>query len=97
MGAVTKARLTRVTDPKGPGQDLPKRKGVEIMKANIGSIDRTVRIVLGLAIIAGGLATHNWLGVIGLVLLATAAVGTCPLYLPFGISTRKDRKQTAGS
>lgn len=59
------------------------------MKANIGSVDRVVRVVLGLAIIAGGLVAQNWLGVIGVVLLATAAIGTCPLYLPFGISTRQ--------
>lgn len=65
------------------------------MKPNIGSIDRNVRIVLGLAIIAGGLVAHSWLGVIGVVPLATAAIGTCPLYLPFGISTRKGRGQSA--
>ena len=59
------------------------------MKANIGSVDRAVRVVLGLAIIAGGLVAHIWLGVIGVVPLATAAIGTCPLYLPFGISTRR--------
>ena len=65
------------------------------MKANIGSVDRNVRIVLGLAVIAAGLVAHSWLGVIGLVLLGTAAIRTCPLYLPFGISTRKDRDQAA--
>ena len=65
------------------------------MKANIGSIDRNVRIVLGLAIIAGGLVAHSWLGIIGVVPLGTAAIGTCPLYLPFGISTRKGRGQAA--
>ena len=58
------------------------------MKKNIGNADRIVRIVLGLAIVAGGFALRSWLGLIGLVFLATAAVGTCPIYLPFGISTR---------
>lgn len=68
------------------------------MKANIGSVDRTVRVVLGLAIIAAGLVFHNWLGVIGIVPLGTAAIGTCPLYLPFGISTRKGHdRATSGN
>ncbi len=58
------------------------------MKANIGSFDRVVRVILGLAIIAAGFAFQNWLGLIGPVFLGTAAVSTCPIYLPFGISTR---------
>ncbi len=59
------------------------------MKPNIGNTDRIIRIVLGLAIIALGIGFKSWLGLIGLVPLATAAVSTCPLYMPFGISTRK--------
>ena len=58
------------------------------MKANIGSIDRVARVILGLAVIGAGFAFQSWLGALGLVLLGTAAVGTCPIYLPFGISTR---------
>lgn len=75
------------------GHELSETKGVELMKANIGSIDRNVRIALGLAIIVGGLVAHSWLGVIGIVPLGTAAIGTCPLYLAFGISTRRGRDQ----
>ncbi len=60
------------------------------MKANIGSIDRVARVVLGLAIIAAGIAFQNWIGVIGLILLGTAAVNTCPIYLACGVSTRRD-------
>ncbi len=56
---------------------------------NIGSADRVIRIVLGVAIAVLGIAFKSWLGLIAIVPLATAAVGTCPLYLPFGISTRK--------
>lgn len=59
-----------------------------MMNLNVGSADRVVRVVLGLAIIAAGFAFQSWLGAIGLVLLLTAVVGTCPLYLLFGISTR---------
>jgi hypothetical protein len=59
------------------------------MTTNMGQIDRIVRAVVGAAVVIWGLMAGNWLGVIGLVLLGTAAVGWCPAYLPFGISTRK--------
>lgn len=59
------------------------------MKLNMGNIDRVIRVLLGLAIGILGIVFKSWLGLIGLVLLATAAIGFCPLYLPFGISTRK--------
>lgn len=58
------------------------------MKSNMGSVDRTIRLVLGLAIIVAGVVTKSWWGAIGLLPLLTAAVGWCPGYLPFGISTR---------
>jgi hypothetical protein len=60
-----------------------------IMKANVGSTDRSIRIVLGLIIIGWGVMNANWLGAIGLVPLATAFMRWCPAYLPFGISTCK--------
>jgi len=59
------------------------------MKANVGSTDRSIRIVLGLVIIGWGVMNANWLGAIGLVPLATAFMRWCPAYLPFGISTCK--------
>jgi hypothetical protein len=57
------------------------------MKRNMGSADRIVRIIVGLGVIAAGVYYQSWLGVIGIVPLATAIVGWCPAYLPFGIST----------
>jgi hypothetical protein len=57
------------------------------MKRNVGSADRFARIALGLGIIAAGVAYQSWIGAIGIVPLATAAIGWCPAYLPFGIST----------
>ena len=57
------------------------------MKRNMGSADRIVRIIVGLGIIAAGVYYHSWLGAVGIVPLATAAIGWCPAYLPFGIST----------
>jgi len=57
------------------------------MKRNMGSADRIVRTVVGLGIIAAGIYFKSWLGAIGIVPLATAFLGWCPAYLPFGIST----------
>jgi hypothetical protein len=59
------------------------------MKTNCGTIDRTLRIVIGVAgvgIALSGLSVWGWLG---LVPLATGGTGLCLLYLPFGISTKK--------
>ncbi len=57
------------------------------MKPNIGTIDRALRIILGLGLIAYGIVNHSWLGAIGAVPLLTAFIRFCPLYAPLGIST----------
>jgi hypothetical protein len=62
------------------------------MNANVGDIDRTIRIVLGLAIIAAGVYFKSWWGAVGIVPLLTATIRWCPAYLPFGLSTRGSRK-----
>lgn len=58
------------------------------MKANVGGIDRILRIVIGLVLVAlaatGTVGLWGWLG---LVPLATAAMGFCPLYTVLGFST----------
>jgi hypothetical protein len=63
------------------------------MKANIGSVDRTIRIVVGLGLIAatllGLIGTWGWLG---LIPLATGVIRVCPAYLPFGFNTCGSRK-----
>ena len=64
------------------------------MNTNMGGIDRVVRGVLGLAIIAAGVYFKSWWGAIGLIPLATAFVAWCPAYVPFGLSTR--RRSEAG-
>ncbi len=63
------------------------------MTRNVGSIDRIVRVVAGLALIAAGVYYKAWWGVIGVVPLATAALGWCPAYLPFGLSSCATRPQ----
>jgi hypothetical protein len=59
------------------------------MKQNVGGADKIIRIVAGIALIGWGLWAESWWGAIGIVPLATALIGWCPAYLPFGISTKK--------
>jgi hypothetical protein len=58
------------------------------MKVNEGVVDRSVRVLVGVALI--GLAVSGVVGpwaYIGLVPLVTGAVGLCPLYSLLGINT----------
>lgn len=61
------------------------------MKTNIGTTDRIVRVVIGLAIIALGVYYQSWWGAVGVIPLITALTGFCGLYVPLGISTCKRR------
>lgn len=65
------------------------------MKANVGGMDRTLRIVAGFVVIGAGLYFKSWWGAIGLVPLFTGIFGYCPAYLPFGWSScpAKDGKK----
>lgn len=55
---------------------------------NEGSIDRAVRIVLGLVLLSlVFVGPKTWLGLVGLVPLLTGALGSCPLYSLLGISS----------
>lgn len=65
------------------------------MKKNMGPADRVIRLVIALGIgaayvagvISGTLATV--LAVVAVAFFITSAVATCPGYLPFNLSTRK--------
>jgi hypothetical protein len=61
------------------------------MKTNVGSIDRIVRGVAGIGLIAWALTGGPVWAWIGVVPLFTAVVGWCPAYLPFGISTARKK------
>ena len=54
---------------------------------NIGTKDRVVRLIAGVAVIALGVTFSNWFGLIGLVLVGTAFFRWCPAYVPFKVST----------
>lgn len=64
------------------------------MEKNVGQVDRVIRFILGIALLAmllfvdGGI---RWVGLLGIVMLFTAAVGYCPLYKPLGINTNKEK------
>ncbi len=63
------------------------------MKANMGSTDRVIRIVVGVVILGLGLILKSWWGLVGLLPIATGLVGFCALYVALGISTRKAAPQ----
>jgi len=66
------------------------------MKKNMGTIDKLIRIVIAIVVavlyftgqISGTAAII--LGLLAVVFILTSLVGTCPLYLPFGLSTKKE-------
>lgn len=64
-----------------------------MFKINEGSADRVIRVVLGIVLLAlyfmGTVTgTLGWVAlVVGVIALATGAVGFCPLYAVLGLST----------
>lgn len=67
-----------------------------MFKTNVGGIDRIVRILVGLALLAGFFlypdASWRYLTLVGIVPLFTGLFGTCPLYSLFGMSSCPVRK-----
>lgn len=69
------------------------------MKKNMGTTDKAIRILIAVVIgvlyftntISGTLAIL--LGILAVVFILTSFISFCPLYLPFGISTSKKKKQ----
>jgi hypothetical protein len=57
------------------------------VKTNVGGLDRALRAVAGVVIIAAGIYFKSWWGALGVLPLLTAVVRFCPAYLPFGLST----------
>lgn len=71
-----------------PARPAGAQLGRKQMKTNVGNLDRILRIVAGLLLIA--LAATGTIGVwgwIGIVPLATGLVGSCPAYSLLGIKT----------
>jgi hypothetical protein len=57
------------------------------MKSNVGKTDRTIRMIVALAIAAAGLYFQSWWGLVALLPMVTAYTGFCPLYSLLGINT----------
>jgi len=60
------------------------------MKANVGSIDRVLRIVVGIGLLALVFVLEGdarWWGLVGLLPLATGLFRFCPAYAILGLST----------
>ena len=75
-----------------------------MFQKNEGPVDRTIRVVAGILLIAVSLLLLGGLeasvaGVVvaafGLWLIVTGAIGFCPLYVPLGINTLTKKDVTA--
>ncbi|HHI82385.1 MAG TPA: DUF2892 domain-containing protein [Rhizobiales bacterium] len=67
------------------------------MSKNVGTVDRIIRAIVGIALIAWALgffgdSPYSWIGWIGVVALGTAAIGWCPPYALLGIKTCSTKK-----
>ena len=83
-------RKDQYSDPAEPGGSLGSVKGEDVMNTNVGSIDRVVRVVLGLGLLSVVFLLEGsvrWIGLIGLVPLLTGIFSFCPLYTVLGIRT----------
>jgi hypothetical protein len=71
----------------------PVIKGETDMTANVGTFDRSLRVLAGLALLYIAYYFHGttigYLGWVGLIPLATGLLGTCPVYSMIGINTCK--------
>ncbi|MEJ5285668.1 MAG: hypothetical protein CH6_3317 [Candidatus Kapaibacterium sp.] len=69
------------------------------MKKNMGSFDRTLRIILAIVLVLlivfkqlTGIAAIIF-GIIAVAFLITSIIGVCPIYLPFKINTAKGEQK----
>ena len=68
----------------------------KIFAHNVGTLDRGLRVVVGLGLLSLTMVgPHSLWGLIGLIPLATAALGSCPAYSLIGLST--DKKTAAAN
>ncbi len=62
-----------------------------MFKENVGTVDRALRIILGVALLIAFFAlpeaSYRWLFLIGIIPLATAFMKSCPVYSILGLST----------
>ena len=74
------------------GTHIAMQESEDTMITNEGTVDRTLRIILGLALLSlTFVGPRSLLGLVGLVPLATGLIGVCPLYRLFGVTTCRTR------
>ena len=65
-------------------------------KQNVGLLDRTLRLVIGIVLLATGIWTEGLVGialtVLSIPLLVSGLVGFCPSYTLWGISTKREQR-----
>lgn len=59
------------------------------MICNVGKIDKSVRLIIGVVIAALGFYYQSWWGLVAIIPILTAILGFCPLCIPFKINTCK--------
>ena len=60
------------------------------MTQNLGTLDRVIRALIGLALVFWALNTQSGLfGALALIPLGTALIGWCPLYRLLGLNTKR--------
>jgi len=66
-------------------------ENLTMFKENVGTLDRALRAIFGIALIAAYFLTTgggwHWLYLLGIIPLATALFSSCPLYSLLGMST----------
>jgi hypothetical protein len=81
--------MSSMVEPVGPAQDRINQ-GDSVMAANVGGIDRTLRIVVGIAVLALFFVLEGnarYWALVGLVPLFTGIFSFCPLYTVLGLNT----------
>ncbi len=62
---------------------------MNLLKNNVGKIDRIIRIVVGILLIGNVFyALQHPVGWLGVILIVTGIIGKCPLYSLIGINTK---------
>ncbi len=63
------------------------------MEKNVGGIDRIIRIIAGILILAAGVYFRSWWGLLGILPLGSAFARRCPWYVPLKWNTNKSQSE----
>jgi uncharacterized membrane protein HdeD (DUF308 family) len=62
---------------------------VNLLKNNVGKVDRIIRVILGILLVGNVFfALHHPIGWLGVILVLTGIAGICPLYSLLGLNTK---------